>query len=235
VRGTSREANALFNASSVQLGQAWDALRVARATPEELARLLAGQTGPDGKPLAPEHVAQAAPALRQQAAKKGIEAAKKSLGHLRDLVRRDPKDLDALHNLELTQRVRKDLRRQLEQLEQQQQSSSQQNQQQKDESENENTGKQEDDNEQPPEDQQQQGEGQDDENEQQQQEGQGKQDQDEEQDAEKQQAEGQARDLSKEQAERLLEQMLENAQRRAREVRKAREIRARRVPVERDW
>lgn len=227
------EQRALFNVGSLALEDALAALDMATGDEDRIAAALAGQaTDPDGEPLAGPRLDEATQAMRQQAVSAGLERAGVALDHLRELVRRDRDDHDGLHNLELAQRARKRL---LEVQREMDQSGKSDQEKQKKEDDQRQSGEKGDN--------QQQG---DPESSKDTSENESQQKQDESADANRddpndgsaddpKQQEGPARQLTEEQAKRLLDQMLEQARQKTREVQERRRNAARRTPVEKDW
>jgi Flp pilus assembly protein TadD len=226
------ENRALFNVGALALEDAHTALQIAKSKSSELGDALATQaTDPDGGPLAGPRLEEAARALKQQAVNTGLQRVGEAVQHLRELVRRDRQDKDALHNLELSQRVRKELEAAQQEMEQ----SGSSDQKKKQQKEQEKRSGDQGDNEQEgdPEQSKEKSDANDNEQKDQNEGDAGEQSQENNQDD--QQQAGPAKELTDKQAERLLQQMLEKAQRRAREVRERQRQGVRRTPVEKDW
>lgn len=241
-----------FNLAALELEQAWGARDLMQMGGEEwkaaLREQLAAAGGPDAE-LSDEEIAARSEQLRLELAKKGVESARSATKRLRDLIRSDPTDRDVATNLELAQRTVRELREELEKQKQQDKDDSGEKSDEKsdDEQEQNDQDKQSDDESDGDQEKQDQddndGEKKDGEDEQQKpednqedkQDGDEKRDQKEKPEASQDESEKKPSDARQEKAEKMLEDLLDAAARRADEVRKLRAERARRAPVERDW
>lgn len=192
---------------------------------------------PGGEPLTPDTVTMLASQLRSKAIDDGLKNARSAIETLRDTVRTNPADADAVRNLVLAQRVRRFLE---EERRRQQEQDAQRNDsgedEQGDESQDEqqpsagDDGGSEEGGEQP---QEQPSGGDEEEQPGEQQPGDEGESTDDGQSSDTR--EGEPRDLGREEAERMLEQLLDAANLKARQVERMRAERLRRGAVEKDW
>lgn len=206
-------------------------------TPGALEDAVRAQGAPGGEPLSPATVTMLASQLRTQAIGDGLDNARTALDLLRDGVRSSPGDADAVRNLILAQRVRRfleDEKRKQEEQESRQEDQGDENaggDQQESQDQQGEQGQQGEDGQeeqQPP----STGDGQE-----QPSQPQAGRDGESSQDSERSETaqQGEPRDLGREEAERLLEQLLDEAALRARQVEQIRAARLRRGAVEKDW
>ncbi len=246
--GASGEAElrSLFNLATLRLEDAWGARDLLAKDDAELAEAVRKQAQETGTEL-PDQVQQAVEGLRNQIAEKGVAAAEESVERLRDLVRRDRHDRDAVGNLELAQRTLRVLREELKRQQQEQQRQDEQGDtddqekekdpEQDQQEKNQDTQDDQEDAQKEKPDPESQDDAQQDPKKGEQEEGDQEQpspQSEADQDPEQQESQAQ-QDPARQQAEQALQKLLDAAARRAREVREMRRARARRVPVEKDW
>ena len=206
-------------------------------TPGALESAVRAQGSPTGEPLTPASVAMLAEELRGKALDDGLTNARAAIEVLRDTVRTTPDDADAVRNMILAQRVRRFLEEEKRQQEQQSEredkgdQSSDENQEQDqqkgqgDESESEKQGE---------DPQQKPSAGDEEKQEGEQQPGSDGESTDSEQKS-GDTREGEPRDVGREEAERQLDQLLDAASLKARQVERIRAERLRRGAGEKDW
>ena len=226
-------ARTRHNLAGSHLAAARDAASLLR-TPGALEDAVRAAGSPGGEPLTPATVTMLAAQLREQAVADGLRDARTAVEMLRDVVRGRPAERDAVRNLILAQRARRFLeeeqRRQAEEQSEQQEGEEGEegDDQEGDQGGQGGDGAQGDDAQSRadaddaarPEDEQEQG----------------RDDRSAEEDdgSDTDQA-SPPRDLGREAAERLLQQLLDAAVQRARQVEQMRAESLRRGAVERDW
>ena len=175
------------------------------------------------------NVAYASALEKLSSPQEAIDLLKRAIGHYRDALELDPDDQDAKANIQMAQLLIKDLLDKLKQ-QQEQQKQQQQDQQQQQQCDQENQDQQQQDGQQGQQEQEQQQQ-----TEQQQQPDQQPPDQQQQADQqrEQQQQQVEAREMTPEEAERLLQAVRDKEKQRREE--RARRMRARRMPVVKDW
>jgi hypothetical protein len=233
--GTEAAARSRHNLSLSHL-EAARAVATLLRSPGALEDAVRAQGSPGGEPLTPATVTMLASQLRSQALGDGLKNAGAALEILRDSVRRDPSDTDSVRNLVLAQRVRRELeeeRRQQQQNDRQDTGDQNAGDEQQDDQQ-QGRGDEGEEQEQGEDQEQRPSGGEEDEQQGEQQSGEDGESTDDSESSSPPR-EGEPRDVGREEAERMLEQLLDAAGLKARQVEQMRARRLRRGAVEKDW